>query len=133
MVHPPISCELRSTLLVQEAANAYLIQAQYLKEAATTTLDLVTAAEMRTSKFHFLREALRMAQAEILNLNAADTQAAAAMNIHHLQGLPTEERNTASNLESPILNHADGESHMGSADHTHAGGNGASEAADEGI
>lgn len=47
LAHPPISCELRNILLLQEAASASLTEAQFLIDAATTTLDLIDAAEVR--------------------------------------------------------------------------------------
>ncbi|KJA16904.1 hypothetical protein HYPSUDRAFT_206698 [Hypholoma sublateritium FD-334 SS-4] len=45
MVHHPISCELVNIPLVQKAATTSLIQAQYVQDAASTTLDLVAAAK----------------------------------------------------------------------------------------
>lgn len=48
MDHPRISSELRNILLVEEAASESLIQAQYLKGAASATLDLIAAAKVRS-------------------------------------------------------------------------------------
>lgn len=47
MVHHPIIHERRNILLVQEAASTSLIQASYLNDAASTTLDLIAAAKVR--------------------------------------------------------------------------------------
>ena len=48
MVYPTInSYAFRDLLMVQEAASISLVKAQYLKDAASTTLDLIAAAKVR--------------------------------------------------------------------------------------
>ena len=60
MTYPTInSYTFRDLIMVREAASTSLVQAQYLKDAASATLDLIAAGKVK-SRTHMLVPVLQI-------------------------------------------------------------------------